>query len=153
MKSKFYQLLCVLAFTFNGTAYASEGWNFALIGGPGTEVPGTQWIPGESLFPVYGIAAGYLFPSRYEIGAEFEMTGTVPTFGIDGNYYFTHEIFAGVQFGADFTTFSEVYLGPQLGFDYVISPGITIGPELQYLYIFKEGGGLLEILGSLKFFF
>jgi hypothetical protein len=153
MKFKFARLLLALVFAFNGTAFAAEGWNVALLGGPGIEVPGTQWIPGESIFPVYGAAIGYLFPSRYEIGAEFEMTATVPTFGIDGNYYFTEELFAGLQLGADFTTFSEFYLGPQVGFDYEISHGITVGPEIQYLYVFNEGGGLLEVLGTLKFFF
>lgn len=153
MKPTFVRVLFALSLTLTWTAHASEGWNFSLLGGPGTEVPGTQWVPGESVFPVYGAALGYLFPDRYEIGAEFEMTASVPTFGIDGNYYFTDEIFAGLQFGADFTTLSEFYLGPQVGFDHEISPGITVGPELQYLYVFNEQGGLLEVLGTLKFYF
>jgi hypothetical protein len=129
----------------------------SLLAGPGFDYR----IHHEDVF-VPGIAAGYVFPSRLELGLEFVMTGSVPTLGFDLNYFVVPFFFVGIQVGLEidpdwehfspYDNFGPV-VGFQFGYDYVLSSQVAIGPEIQYLYDLYENGGILEFLAVVKYYF
>ena len=124
-----------------------DGYNISAYGGPGFELNEHNLT-----IPVYGVTAAYNFVSPLEVGAEITMRGTIPTLGVDLNYYLSNEVFVGIQVGLDFAQHVKPYLGPQLGFDYLIQPQLSIGPEAQYLYTIHDRSGIFEFLFGLKYY-
>lgn len=134
-----------------------EGYNLSLMAGPGFENR-----TGHTNVFIPGLTLAYVFPERLEVGVEFLMTGTVPTVGLDVNYFVIPFLFFGVQAGAEIGPLQVdphrspafgPYMGFQGGYDYMISHNLAVGPEIQYLFDLDEGGGLLETLAVVKYFF
>jgi len=133
----------------SATAYANEGWNFVGMLGPGSELS----LPEEPVVFVWGASLAYTFKDRWEVGGEFEMTGSVPTIGADVNYYIEEPFFVGLQAGADLNTKITSYIGPQIGFDYKLDRRMTLGAEFQYLETINDRGGIVEMLATFKYYF
>jgi hypothetical protein len=142
-------LSCGVGLAVSRPLYAEQGWNLSGMGGLGAELSELQ----EPVVSVVGGTLSYLFKNRWEVGAEFEMTGGVPTIGLDLNFYIEEPFFVGVQAGADIDHSVTPYIGPQIGFDYKISKRWTLGTEVQYLATVNDRGGILEYLGTFKYFF